>query len=68
MTITNATPSRAKQKNILKGDKQMKIIDIEIKNLKEYINNPRHNEAAVDKVAASIREFGFKVPIGILTS
>lgn len=65
MTITNATPSRAKQKNILKGDKQMKIIDIEIKSLKEYPNNPRHNDAAVDKVAASIREFGFKVPIVI---
>ena len=28
-----------------------------------YVNNPRHNEAAVDQVAASIKEFGFKVPI-----
>ena len=28
-----------------------------------YINNPRDNEAAVDKVAASIAEFGFNVPL-----
>lgn len=41
----------------------MKIIDLKIDSLKEYKNNPRHNDAAVDKVAASISEFGFKVPI-----
>lgn len=28
-----------------------------------YDKNPRNNEGAVDKVAASIREFGFKQPI-----
>jgi DNA modification methylase len=28
-----------------------------------YDNNPRHNEAAVDAVAASLREFGFRQPI-----
>ena len=28
-----------------------------------YINNPRTNDNAVDKVAASIKEFGFKNPI-----
>jgi ParB-like chromosome segregation protein Spo0J len=43
----------------------MKIIDVQITSLKEYENNPRKNEKAVDKVAASIREFGFKVPIVI---
>lgn len=31
--------------------------------LKPYPNNPRKNDKAVDAVAASIREFGFKVPI-----
>ena len=41
----------------------MKIIDFKIDSLKEYKNNPRLNDAAVDKVAASIKEFGFKVPI-----
>lgn len=28
-----------------------------------YANNPRFNDGAVDAVAASIKEFGFKVPI-----
>ena len=34
-----------------------------IKELKEYTNNPRNNEEAVGPVAESIKEFGFKVPI-----
>jgi len=33
--------------------------------LLEYDNNPRHNEEAIEAVANSIREFGFKVPIVI---
>lgn len=41
----------------------MKIFDIKLENLKEYENNPRHNEKAVDVVANSIAQFGFKVPI-----
>jgi hypothetical protein len=28
-----------------------------------YARNPRKNEAAVDRMCASIREFGFKVPV-----
>lgn len=28
-----------------------------------YINNPRKNDDAVNKVASSIKNFGFKVPI-----
>lgn len=31
--------------------------------LKPYDNNPRHNDGAVDAVANSIREFGFRQPI-----
>jgi DNA modification methylase len=31
--------------------------------LRPYENNPRHNDAAVAAVAASIREFGFRQPI-----
>lgn len=34
-----------------------------IDELKEYQNNPRDNDAAVEKVAESIRQFGFNVPI-----
>lgn len=41
----------------------MNIKELNINVLKEYENNPRHNEVAVDKVAESIKEFGFKVPI-----
>lgn len=41
----------------------MKINDIEISKLKEYENNPRNNDSAVDAVAESIKEFGFKVPV-----
>lgn len=41
----------------------MKIFDKKVKDLKEYEKNPRKNDQAVDAVAASIREFGFKVPI-----
>lgn len=44
---------------------EMKIIDIAVTELKEYKNNPRFNDRAVEKVAASIREFGFKVPVVI---
>lgn len=43
----------------------MSIKEIDVKVIKEYENNPRYNENAVDKVAASIKEFGFKVPIVI---
>ena len=41
----------------------MTIINKPADSLIPYINNPRKNTAAVDKVAASIKEFGFKVPI-----
>lgn len=38
-------------------------MNVALKEIKPYENNPRHNDAAVDKVAESIKEFGFKVPI-----
>lgn len=31
--------------------------------LKPYARNPRKNDAAVDRMCASIREFGFRIPI-----
>lgn len=43
----------------------MKVIDIDINLLKEYENNPRNNDGAVNAVAESIKQFGFKVPIVI---
>ena len=41
----------------------MNITNKPTNSLIPYINNPRKNDDAVDKVAASIKEFGFKVPI-----
>ena len=41
----------------------MNIIKMKVEELIPYINNPRNNENAVDKVASSIAEFGFKNPI-----
>ena len=43
----------------------MKIVNLKTEQLIPYVNNPRNNDDAVDKVAASIKEFGFKVPIVI---
>lgn len=41
----------------------MEIIELNIDSIKPYENNPRNIERAIDKVAESIKEFGFKVPI-----
>lgn len=41
----------------------MKIVMKNLSTLTEYKNNPRNNDDAVDAVASSIKEFGFKVPI-----
>ena len=43
----------------------MKITELDINEIIPYANNPRNNAAAIDAVAASIREFGFKVPVVI---
>ena len=43
----------------------MQIIDKKIDEIKPYENNPRKNDDAVEAVANSIKEFGFKVPIVI---
>lgn len=43
----------------------MEITTKKIGELKPYKCNPRKNDNAVDAVAASIKEFGFKVPIVI---
>src|ERR1700693_2071333 len=47
-------------------DKVIAVDQIEmwpIERLKEYANNPRRNEGAVDRMCASIREYGFKIPV-----
>lgn len=41
----------------------MKVLQTPIEKLIPYIRNPRKNEQAINKVAGSISEFGFKQPI-----
>lgn len=41
----------------------MQIDYIPVEEIKPYENNPRSNDSAVDAVVASIKEYGFKVPI-----
>ena len=41
----------------------MEIVNKKIEELIPYENNPRFNDDAVEYVAKSIKEFGFKVPI-----
>ena len=43
----------------------MEIKMIKVDDLKPYANNPRFNDDAVEYVAKSIKEFGFKVPMVI---
>ena len=44
---------------------KMQIIEKSIADIRPYENNPRNNEAAIQYVANSIKDFGFKVPIVI---
>lgn len=46
-------------------EKKIKIVYKNVDELIPYVNNPRHNENAVDAVASSIKHFGFKQPIVI---
>lgn len=43
----------------------MQVEEINVNVLTPYGKNPRKNDASVDRVAESIKEFGFKVPIVI---
>ncbi len=43
----------------------MKVIERDINTIKPYEKNPRNNDAAVQYVIESIKQFGFQVPIVI---
>ncbi|WP_311538390.1 ParB N-terminal domain-containing protein [uncultured Anaerococcus sp.] len=45
--------------------KEINIVYKSVEELIPYVNNPRDNANAVDAVASSIKNFGFKVPIVI---
>lgn len=44
-------------------DNVMNVVEMKLDAIKPYENNPRDNEEAIEKVAASIAEFGFNQPI-----
>lgn len=44
-------------------EREREIVMVCLDDIVPYENNPRHNENAIDKVAESIKEFGFTNPI-----
>ena len=58
-------PSKNMQEEIRRGVVYLKIVNKKIEDIKPYEKNPRKNDDAVEYVANSIKEFGFKVPIVI---
>lgn len=43
--------------------KQLKMVERPISTLKGYDKNPRKNDAQVDRMVESIKEFGFRIPV-----
>ena len=43
----------------------MQVVEKKLKDIVPYEKNPRKNDSAVDTVASSISQFGFKVPVVI---
>jgi ParB-like chromosome segregation protein Spo0J len=44
-------------------DSRLQIVYWPVSKLTRYIRNPRKNDAVVDRICGSIREYGFVVPI-----
>ena len=42
---------------------RIEVVYWPIEKLRPYVRNPRKNDQAVDRIVASIREFGFAVPV-----
>lgn len=61
--MRNAAPTLADIQPRRRNGKDMNIITIKLAELRPYEKNPRRNDEAVKYVAASIEQFGFKVPI-----
>lgn len=47
----------------MKKSDKLEVMQKKLDEITPYYNNPRHNDDAVEAVAASIREFGFQQPI-----
>lgn len=63
IAIKDIKPLRNERRCIMNNS--MVIVTKNIKDIKPYEKNPRINDNAVDKVAESIKQFGWKVPIVI---
>jgi hypothetical protein len=48
---------------MIKSPQSLEIQSWNIERFVFYVRNPRKNDAAVDRMCSSIREFGFKVPV-----
>jgi DNA modification methylase len=55
--------SRKPQIILFSKERNMKVDLWKLSDIKPYPSNPRHNDQAVDAVAASIQAFGFRQPI-----
>jgi DNA modification methylase len=53
--------------NTTEQPKGMSIVSFRLDQLKAYERNPRRNDGAVDRMIGSIEEFGFKIPILVLS-
>src|ERR1041385_3351427 len=51
------------QQPTIRSPQQLEILIWPIDRLVLYARNPRKNDAAVDRMCSSIREFGFKIPV-----
>lgn len=63
MLLVDGLADRLKLKEVFMDKKEINIVYKDIDELIPYVNNPRDNANAVDAVASSIKNFGFKVPI-----
>jgi hypothetical protein len=54
--------ARTRRSRAAVAQQQLELEYLEIEDIHEYENNPRDNDAAVEYVANSIREFGFIIP------
>lgn len=63
MLLVDGLADRLKLKEDFMDKKEINIVYKDVDELIPYVNNPRDNAGAVDAVASSIKNFGFKVPI-----
>lgn len=58
-----SSAARHHPRSAARGNKKLKVQEWEISRFIEYPNNPRNHDEAIEKMVATIREFGFKVPV-----